>query len=42
MFLFQQDASRLQKLNILYQMLSMRGNEGDPPLSVIGLLDETE
>lgn len=25
-----QGASRLQKLNILYQMLAMYGNEGDP------------
>jgi hypothetical protein len=30
-----QGASRLQKLNILYQMLATKGNEGDPPGGVL-------
>jgi hypothetical protein len=41
-FPFQQQASRLQKLNILYQLLTMRGNEGDAAISEIRLLDGTK
>jgi len=35
------DASRLQIFNIMYQMLTMRGNEGHPPISVHGEMEES-
>lgn len=36
-----QGASQVQKINILYQMMAMKENEGDPPQVVLEMLEKT-